>query len=135
MKKEEKKKEVPFRAGDDVFVVGEGWLVYDNPSVKDGYHFLSRKDDKGTVVVRSEIISFTEYTVSDRVDQVRPVDKPKVGDLCIFWDDSVKASRINILVEITDKSARTYKDYSGLLWRNCIKFENKEQYKRMLKGK
>ena len=59
-------------------------------------------------------------------------EEPKKGDLAIFWDDYDKEhSSIRIYDE---KGYGGYYDSACIPWDNAIKFESKEQFKKVMKG-
>ncbi len=62
-------------------------------------------------------------------------EKPKEGDLAIFWD-GVKEYALIRFYDRPNESEEYFqhKDQSGLDWKNAIKFESKEQYERFIKG-
>jgi len=59
-------------------------------------------------------------------------NKPKVGDLCILWDNNKSNAIIGKLTSI-DKSAFPYGVAFILDYKNCIKFESMEQYNEFIK--
>ena len=63
------------------------------------------------------------------------VEKPKKGDLAIFWDGSKEYATIKIYDQSNESEKPfRHKDNIGLNWKNAIKFESKEQYERLIKG-
>lgn len=59
-------------------------------------------------------------------------DEPKKGDLAIFWD-YVKDGAI---IRLYDKKGHIHHyDSHGMHWDNAIKFESKEQFEKVLRGK
>ena len=84
-------------------------------------------------VYRGEI-SFSRMV--EMVNEAEDIpEKPKKGDLTIFWDD-VKEHAI---IKMYDRSNEMeeyfqHKDQSGFNWKNAIKFESIEQYERLIKG-
>ena len=59
------------------------------------------------------------------------VEKPKVGDLCIFWDDNKEVACIAILKSMCEKFY--YRESWG--YKHCIKFKSKEQFKKLINEK
>lgn len=58
------------------------------------------------------------------------LSKPKVGDLCIFWNDKCKGGAlVRILKEI---HSSYYIDNLCINWGDCIKFYNEEQFKNFI---
>lgn len=58
-------------------------------------------------------------------------DEPKNGDLAIFWDYS---KDIAIMRTYREKKGMLHYDSVGYPWKNAIKFESKEQFKKVLRG-
>lgn len=58
-------------------------------------------------------------------------DKPKKGDLAIFWDDNKDHAIIRIY---NVKGYSQHSDSYGHLWENAIKFESKDQFEKVLRG-
>ncbi|WP_286846534.1 hypothetical protein [Proteiniphilum sp. UBA5463] len=59
-------------------------------------------------------------------------DEPKKGDLAIFWDNDTSYAIIRVYDR---KDYNRYYDILGNTWKNAIKFESKEQFKKVMKGK
>lgn len=58
-----------------------------------------------------------------------PKKEPKIGDMCIFWDDDKR----DALIRLFDmKTPYEYIDSTGIDWGNCIPFESVEQYKKFI---
>ena len=58
-------------------------------------------------------------------------DKPKKGDLAIFWD----YDKDDAIIRLYDKKDHRYHyDSNGVYWENAIKFESKEQFEKFLRG-
>lgn len=60
------------------------------------------------------------------------IDEPKKGDLAIFWDNGTSYAIIRIYDR---KDYNRYYDILGNAWKNAIKFESKEQFEKLIKGK
>lgn len=54
--------------------------------------------------------------------------EPKVGDLCIFWDDQKYLSEIGILGKTRFSPLYPYQDAKEIRWKHCIPFESREQF-------
>ena len=61
-------------------------------------------------------------------------EKPKRGDLAIFWDDNKESAIIGKYDYFIGDVLFSHRDYRGDEWKNAIKFESKEQYRKLLKG-
>lgn len=59
---------------------------------------------------------------------VAPELPPKPGDLCIFWDDIKYIAVISILKEIASDTFYPFKATTGIPFKHCIKYRDKEQY-------
>ena len=60
-----------------------------------------------------------------------PKKEPKIGDMCIFWDDNKR----NALIRLFNmKTPYEYIDSTGTDWGNCIPFESVEQYKNFIEN-
>ena len=59
-------------------------------------------------------------------------DKPVVGDLCIFWNDYKSCAHIRILKLIREDNDSPYLALNSYYFKHCIKFESKEQYKKLI---
>jgi hypothetical protein len=115
-----------FKLGDKVFDIRLGWgeVINDNwdelypiqVKYKNGctdsytYNGVWSKDTK------TPILSFTEYTLQG-FSQERPKPQPKVGEMCVFWDDEDTDRRVvNKLQMIAG-----YVYYENETpWNNCI---------------
>lgn len=59
-------------------------------------------------------------------------DELKKGDLAIFWSEFKTLA----VIKIYDRKDHYYHcDSSGIYWKNAIKFESKEQFEKVLRGK
>ena len=58
----------------------------------------------------------------------------KKGDLAIFWDSNKEEAFIGIYKQFLMGVIFQHKDHRGNLWKNAIKYESKEQYRKLLKG-
>lgn len=61
-------------------------------------------------------------------------EKPKRGDLAIFWDDNKESAIIGKYDYFIGDVLFSHRDYRGDEWKNAIKFESVEQYEKLLKG-
>ena len=61
-----------------------------------------------------------------------PKKEPKIGEMCIFWDDEQESALCGILRSI-EVEKPYYRDNSCWSWENCIPFESIEQYKNLIK--
>ena len=74
--------------------------------------------------------------LNKRVSEAEDIhEKPKKGDLAIFWDE-VKGDAIIKFYKKSNESEEYFrhKDKNGFNWVNAIRFESKEQYERFIKG-
>jgi hypothetical protein len=69
-----------------------------------------------------------------REDWLEPYEELKEGDLAIFWDDNKDAAVIGKYSQFTVGQPFPHSNHRGDIWKNAIKFESKEQYKKLLKG-
>ena len=67
-------------------------------------------------------------------DWLEPYEELKEGDLAIFWDDNKDAAVIGKYSQFTVGQPFPHSNHRGDIWKNAIKFESKEQYKKLLKG-
>ena len=75
----------------------------------------------------------TEYAFFE--DWLEPYEEPKKGDWAIFWDGVKKYAIISIYDRPYESGEYIrHKDDRGLIWANAIKFESKEQYRKLLRG-
>lgn len=74
----------------------------------------------------------TEYIFHE--DWLEPYEELKKGDLAIFWDFNKEEAFIGIYKQFLMGVIFQHKDHRGNLWANAIKFESKEQYRKLLKG-
>lgn len=65
---------------------------------------------------------------------LEPYEELKKGDLAIFWDDNKESAIIGKYDYFIGDFTFPHRDYRGVAWKNAIKFESKEQYKKLLKG-
>ena len=95
-----------------------------------------------TKVIMDEI-SFTRMVeiMNERVSERENLyvedipEKPKKGDLAIFWDEDERYAAIRIYDRPNESEEYfRYKDKMGNVWANAIMFESKEQYERLIKG-
>ena len=81
-----------------------------------------------------ELVVFYEddYGYQFAEDWLEPwSDEPRKGDLAIFWDNETSYATIRVYNRKDDKC---HYDSSGIFWKNAIKFESKEQFKKVMKG-
>ena len=83
-------------------------------------------------------ISFSRMVevLNQRVREAADIpEKPKKGDLAIFWEEKKKYATIRIYGQSKESEEYVrHKDNIGSNWKNAIKFESKEQYERLIKG-
>ena len=87
--------------------------------------------------VYREEISFSRMVeiMNERVSEAEDIpEKPKKGDLAIFWDSNKEKSSIGIYKQFHMGAFFPHEDHSEAEWKNAIKFESKEQYERFIKG-
>ena len=58
----------------------------------------------------------------------------KEGDLAIFWDDDKNAAVIGKYGKFTAGQPFPHSNHREHIWKNALKFESKEQYKKLLNG-
>ena len=82
-----------------------------------------------------------EISFSRMVEMVNDAEdipeKPKKGDLAIFWEEKKKYATIRIYDRPTINESEGYlrhKDNIGSNWKNAIKFESKDQFERLING-
>lgn len=62
------------------------------------------------------------------------VEKPKVGDLCIFWDNNKSFAAIHVLEAINGPNP-LYITNNDNYYKHCIKFKSEEQFKKVINEK
>lgn len=63
-------------------------------------------------------------------------DELKEGDLALFWDYDPYNNTVRFYRENKGEGVRfPHVDSSGDVWRNAVKFEGKEQFEKLIKGK
>lgn len=62
------------------------------------------------------------------------VEKPKVGDLCIFWDNNKSFAAIHVLEAINGPNP-LYITNNDNYYKHCIKFNSEEQFKKLINEK
>jgi hypothetical protein len=67
-------------------------------------------------------------------DWLEPYEELKEGDLAIFWDDDKNAAVIGKYGKFTAGQPFPHSNHREHIWKNALKFESKEQYKKLLKG-
>lgn len=73
-----------------------------------------------------------DYGYQFHEDWLEPwIEEPKKGDLAIFWDNGTSYAIIRVYDR---KYCNIYYDILGNPWKNAIKFESKEQFKKVMKG-
>lgn len=60
------------------------------------------------------------------------VNKPKPGDLCIFWDENKSKAFTGFLVEYNKNNHP--EDHTGIAWEHCIPYESEEQFRNFIKS-
>lgn len=73
-----------FKKGDKVFVYPLGWGEYE----LEGISFSQVNFSGDILIVRNELISFTEYTLQG-FSQERPIELPEVGEEIMVSEDGV----------------------------------------------
>lgn len=82
--------------------------------------------DTGNVYFSDSIHCFEEDWLEPYVEEL------KEGDLAIFWDNvGLYYASVRIFSHLT---VHAYFDISGVGWDNAIKFESKEQFKKLIEG-
>ena len=84
-----------------------------------------------------EELSFPEMVevINQRVSESEDIpDKLKEGDLVIFWNFNKGTAMIGEYDYSLKDDHYPHKDKMGNIWANAIKFESKEQYRKLLKG-
>lgn len=90
--------------------------------------------DGGSVLFNEDYLGYCFHE-----DWLEPwSEEPKNGDLAIFWDNdnSKECSSIRLYDRKGDSVyyGSCHYDSCGISWRNAIKFESKEQFKKVLRG-
>ena len=76
--------------------------------------------------------NFAENWLEPWSDEPKKCEEPKNGDLAIFWQEFKTLA----VIKIYDRKDHDYHcDSSGIYWKNAIKFESKEQFEKVLRGK
>ena len=75
-----------------------------------------------------------DWEATREFDKTPKPNKPKVGDLCIFWNCDKINAVIGKLTEIDNKSDILYEVGSMWSYMHCIKFESMEQYLEFIKA-
>ena len=83
-----------------------------------------------------DIYGFYDCPWNFAEDWLEPyVEELKEGDLAIFWDEDKKYATIRIYDRSNESAGYIrHKDHKGSVWANAIKFESKEQYRKLLRG-
>jgi MoaA/NifB/PqqE/SkfB family radical SAM enzyme len=61
-------------------------------------------------------------------------EKPKRGDLAIFWDSNKGSAMIGKYDYFIGDFTFPHRDHRGDVWKNAIKFESKEQFEKLIRG-
>lgn len=128
-----------FKVGDKVFDIRHGWGEVINVNHVLTYPIIVEyKDIETSYTTDGKIytwelqptLSFTEYTLQG-FSQERPKPQPKVGELCVFWDNNTIHGRCVIaILESIGIGEYKYLEH-GRYWENCITLE--EFYKQQNK--
>ena len=135
--------------------IDNNWLViqanYNNKTTKQQNKmktFIAKQEIRDLLnkVIMDEV-SFTRMVeiMNERVsERVSEAEKPcveyipaelKEGNLAIFWDFNKGAAFIGEYNRFREESSSyPHRDNRGNVWANAIKFESKEQYRKLLKG-
>ena len=125
-----------FKKGDKVRIK-EGISSKTHQHISPG--FIVQMDDligkELTVDRYANAMVYIEESYYLHEDWLEPYEELKKGDLAIFWLENKKYAVIK-LYEQSDGSGTLlrHKDNDGSYWKNAIKFESKEQYKKLIKG-
>ena len=87
--------------------------------------------------VYREELSFSRMVeeINQRVSEAADIpDKLKEGDLAIFWNFNAGTAMIGEYDYSLKDDHYPNKDKMGNIWANAIKFESKEQFKRLIRG-
>jgi uncharacterized protein YodC (DUF2158 family) len=123
-----------FNVGDKV-VLKSGYKKSDGLVYLDVFDLFIGK--KITVAGYTDIgsVFFSDCPYIFHEDWLEPyVEELKEGDLAIFWDDNKDAAVIGKYSQFTVGQPFPHSNHRGDIWKNAIKFESKEQYKKLLKG-
>jgi uncharacterized protein YodC (DUF2158 family) len=122
-----------FNVGDKV-VLKSGYKKSDKLIYLDVFDlFIGKKITvAGYTDIRSVFFSDCPYIFDE--DWLEPYEELKEGDLAIFWDDNKDAAVIGKYSRFTVGQPFPHSNHRGDIWKNAIKFESKEQYKKLLKG-
>jgi uncharacterized protein YodC (DUF2158 family) len=122
-----------FNVGDKV-VLKSGYKKSDKLIYLDVFDlFIGKKITvAGYTDIRSVFFSDCPYIFDE--DWLEPYEELKEGDLAIFWDDDKDAAVIGKYSQFTVGQPFPHSNHRGDIWKNAIKFESKEQYKKLLKG-
>ena len=87
VEEKEEKKETIFKVGDKVYDYSFGWGIVKST---EGSKMIQVEFEKDTITFIDGLwLSFTEYTLQG-FSQERPIELPKVGELCLFYDHGWK---------------------------------------------
>lgn len=109
---------------------GEYFHVVAKNSREEGISFIPATSEE-KALLDSELAK--RGLIFDGKEIVRD-NTPKVGDLCIFWSKNPKPAVCDILCEIHD-SIYTFFRRDNVWYKNCVKFESVEQFKKIKEGK
>ena len=127
-----------FRKKDGDFIydhafLGGGWLLFTSlePSLP-GIKRYATEEEKQELIDALEKEGKRWNAEKLCVEDIP--EKPKRGDLAIFWDSNKESAMIGKYDYLTRTNPFMHKDKAGNIWKNAIKFESKEQYERLIKG-
>lgn len=116
-----------FKVGDKVYDVRYGWGEVTHADWREDYPIRVKfKDDSVSSYthdgvwhkkINKPVLSFTEYTLQG-FSQERPKPQPKVGEMCVFWDNNDTDNRR--VVSKLERINKSYYDETDIPWDNCI---------------
>ena len=129
-----------FQKGDKVRIkegISSKTHCYITPGFKDGMN-----DFIGETMTVSGYTHGSGYVVCNESgyrfleEWLEPYEELKKGDLAIFWDDYKEFATIRIYDRLNGSEGEYFrhKDHIGVNWKNAIKLESKEQFKRFING-
>lgn len=122
-----------FNVGDKVVLKSGYKKLYGLKYLTDFDHFIGKPlTIKGYAYIGSVYFSDCPYIFDE--DWLEPYEELKEGDLAIFWDDNKETAMIDKYDYFIGDFTFPHRDRRGVVWKNAIKFESKEQYEKLLKG-